>query len=877
MATDEPHDDKTQSFVALTPGTEVLHYKILEKIGAGGMGEVYLALDTKLNRKVALKFLPHHLCQDEDCRRRFTREAQAAAALDHPNIAAIYEVGEHRGRPFYAMQVVEGKTLKEAMAGKDLPLANILAITLQLCEGLQAAHDKGIIHRDIKPSNILIDSDGRVRIVDFGLASVRGSEQLTKTGSTLGTIGYMSPEQVQGEKVDHRSDLFAVGVILYEMITGHNPFTRDSDVGTIQAILNEVPKPMARFDKDVSPGLESVVSRLLEKNANLRYQTTADLISDLRRSGGSRAPYKLKHRGSHLRATMFAVLAAAVGLSAFLLLTREHESQPASQKMIAVLPFENIGDTEDSYFTDGITEEVTSRLARISELGVISRTSAMQYKGSTKSLPQIARELGVEYVLEGSVRWDHSGDTTRVRITPQLIDVSSNTHIWTDIYESSLTDVFSTQGNIALRIARELGVSLLRTEQQSMMTQTTENSEAYSLYLRGRELLHQVDWRREDFEMGIRLLERAISLDSTFAEAWSQLGFADLQMYAYYYDRTPERLQSAFKSVQHALLLDSQLGDAHLTMAYYYFRGSPQYDSAAAHLERAQLDLEGTSDFHYIKAFVEWSVGLYDKALGDFRRAYDLDPLDANRASRVGHSLMQLRRYDEALAFFNESLARRPDQQFAYLEKARVFMGLGELDSCYSALTQLPSRFDGGAFWVWIEYYGLRHDWAGALRHLDSASVALSGQDRDKHIARLRFWVYHASGDKNSAIRLADSLKTALESKIHALPTGNSEHLLLAELYAVLGNDSAATAEVDAYAEAHRGKTSGKLRAMDLHELARIYTMVGKYDQALGFLEQVMSVPYNLTVNQLKLDTDWDPLRNNPRFEALIKKYDKPQ
>ncbi|MEA2031566.1 MAG: serine/threonine-protein kinase [candidate division Zixibacteria bacterium] len=245
MAADESHDDRTPSFVALTKGVEVSHYKIIEKIGAGGMGEVYLALDTKLNRKVALKFLPPHLYQDEDCRKRFTREAQAAAGLDHPNIAAIHEVGEFQGRPFYAMQVVEGQSLREVIAGKDLPIDRILEIGIQVCEGLQAAHDKGIIHRDIKPSNILLDQHGRVRIVDFGLAAIRGSEHLTKTGSTLGTIGYMSPEQVQGKAADHRSDLFSLGVVLYELMTEQNPFKRDSEAATLKAVSDDLPEPLA--------------------------------------------------------------------------------------------------------------------------------------------------------------------------------------------------------------------------------------------------------------------------------------------------------------------------------------------------------------------------------------------------------------------------------------------------------------------------------------------------------------------------------------------------------------------------------------------------------------------------------------------------------
>jgi eukaryotic-like serine/threonine-protein kinase len=283
--TGSPGDDcdKTKSVTVLSKGTVINHYRIVEKIGAGGMGEVYLAEDTSLDRQVALKFLPNHLCQDADCRARFKREAQAVAKLDHPNIVSVFEVGEFQGRPFFAMQHVEGQTLKEAIAGKTLPLDRILEIGIQVCDGLQAAHDKGITHRDIKPSNILIDSHGRARIVDFGLASVLGSDPLTKTGSTLGTVGYMSPEQVRGEKVDHRTDLFSLGVVLYELIAGHSPFKSESEAATLHAITDTKPEPLARFRREMPDGIQTIIDKALDKDIATRYQHADELAADLRR------------------------------------------------------------------------------------------------------------------------------------------------------------------------------------------------------------------------------------------------------------------------------------------------------------------------------------------------------------------------------------------------------------------------------------------------------------------------------------------------------------------------------------------------------------------------------------------------------------------
>ncbi|UCE24344.1 MAG: serine/threonine-protein kinase [Candidatus Zixiibacteriota bacterium] len=283
MAADQPRDDRTRSFVTLSAGTLVSHYKIINKIGSGGMGEVYLAQDTKLERAVALKFLSAFLCADDECRRRFTREAQAAAKLDHPNIIPVYEVAEHQGRPYFAMAHVEGKSLKEFAAGNDLSIEQILELAIQICEGLGAAHNNGVIHRDIKPSNVLIDSHGRARIVDFGLAAVAGSDQVTKTGSTMGTIGYMSPEQVTGTDIDQRSDLFSLGVVLYELVTRRNPFKRDTEAATLRAVSDETPEPLARFKSDVPDALQVIVDKALEKDRSTRYQTAADFMADLKR------------------------------------------------------------------------------------------------------------------------------------------------------------------------------------------------------------------------------------------------------------------------------------------------------------------------------------------------------------------------------------------------------------------------------------------------------------------------------------------------------------------------------------------------------------------------------------------------------------------
>ena len=529
MAAYESHDDKTQSFVALTSGTSVLHYKILEKIGSGGMGEVYLALDTKLNRKVALKFLPPHLCQDEDCRKRFTREAQATAGLDHPNIAAIYEVGEFQDRPFYAMQVVEGQSLKDVISEKDLSVERILEVAIQVCEGLQAAHDKEIIHRDIKPSNILLDGYGRVRIVDFGLATIRGSEQLTKTGSTLGTIGYMSPEQVQGKVIDQRSDLFSLGVVLYELVTKRNPFKHDNEATTLKAIVDHSPEPLARYKRGVPQQLEAICVKLMEKNPDHRYQFAMGAASDLR---------KLME----------------VGLTD----VKTKEEKPS----IAVLPFSNLSaDPEQEYFCDGMAEEIINALTHIEGLRVVARTSCFAFKGKHDDIREIGRKLNVDHVLEGSIR--KAGN--RVRITGQLIKISDGFHLWSEKFDRDLEDIFEIQDEISHKIAEKLRIELLEISGDQLVKRPTDNLEAYTLYLKGRHF-----WSRRiksDLLLSVGFFEQATELDPAFALGFAGLADAHIVLADHNYSNRHEHLRLAEEAANKALELNDSLAEPHATLA----------------------------------------------------------------------------------------------------------------------------------------------------------------------------------------------------------------------------------------------------------------------------------------------------------------------
>jgi serine/threonine protein kinase/Tfp pilus assembly protein PilF len=528
-------EETTQSYTVLTPGTTVSHYRIVKRIGLGGTGDVYLAEDAELDRTVALKFLAPRLCQDEDSKAVFRHEAQTTAKLNHPNIITIYEVGEHAGRPFFATEFVEGGSLRNYLAKRELLIHEILWFAIQVCDALSEAHANGVTHRDIKPSNILIDSRGRVKIVDFGLASVLGSDKLSPPGTITGTAKYMSPEQAQGEEVDERSDLFSFGVVLYEAITGKHPFERESEAATLNAIIEEEAIPASRYRSSMPKGLEQIVFRLLQKDKRIRYQQASDVRSDLRN-------------------VLRAVESKGV--------VHDRQEKP-HQPSIAVLPFSNLSaDKEQEYFCEGITEELINALTKIKGLRVTARTSTFPFRDGKDDVREIGRKLNVETLLEGSVR--KAGN--RLRITAQLIDAASGFHLWSERYDREVEDVFAIQDEIAENIARSLQVLLSEDEQRAITKVPTTDIEAYDYYLRGRQFFHQR--RKKGLQFARQMFAQATELDPNFPLAYACLADCCSLLVHYYGDSSKVNVDQADRASLKALELAPDLAEAHAARGF---------------------------------------------------------------------------------------------------------------------------------------------------------------------------------------------------------------------------------------------------------------------------------------------------------------------
>ncbi|MFC2085428.1 protein kinase [Bacteroidota bacterium] len=643
-------------------GTTVSHYKIIEKIGSGGMGEVYKAQDTELKRMVALKFLSSDSILNSETRKRFLQEARIAASLNHPNICIIHEIAEYEDQTFIVTEFIEGVTLKERISSAPLSIHESVRISLQIAEGLQAAHEKGIIHRDIKPANIMITSKGRVKIMDFGLARGFHDLELTKEGSTVGTVIYMSPEQAKGEKVDHRSDIWSLGVILYEMLSGERPFKGEYDQAVMYSILNEKPEPIADIRKDIPVEVEQIITKAITKELGNRYQNISVLLVDLHATEVLTGSTELlsksfqKQVKSKNRIILYASL--IVFIVAIFLLARFFifKDKVDIIDSIAVLPLENLsGDPEQNYFSDGMTEAIIAELANIKALKVISRTSIMRYKNTDMSLPEIAGELNVKAIVEGSVlRADN-----KVRITAQLIEAREDRHLWAKNYERDLKDVLSLQRNVAKDIASEIQISLTDQEKTNLSVTQSLNPEAHEAYLRG--LYYWNKRTKDDLERSMDFYEKAIELEPAYAEAYASLAQTYIVLGAWGFYPSSEMDSIAKIIANKALEINSQSAEAHTALAAVFEGLELNWEEAEKEYKLAINLSPNYATAHQWYAEYLGVMGRLDEAITEMKKAMGLDPFSLIINSNLGWIYYFAREFDKAIEQGRKTLEINPN------------------------------------------------------------------------------------------------------------------------------------------------------------------------------------------------------------------------
>ncbi|UCG93731.1 MAG: protein kinase [Candidatus Aerophobus sp.] len=848
-----------------------------------------------MNEEMALKLIKPEIASDKKTIGRFSNELKLARKISHRNVGRMYELMEEEGTHFITMEYVPGEDLKSFIrrAG-PLSAGKTIFIAKQVCEGLTEAHRLGVVHRDLKPQNIMIDKEGNARIMDFGIARSILGKGITGAGVMIGTPEYMSPEQAEVKEVDQRSDIYSLGIILYEMVTGRVPFEGETPLGIAMKHKSEVPKNPKELNAQIPEDLSRVILRCLEKDKETRCQSAGEVRSDLTRiekgipTTDRVIPERKPETSKEITVTfrkrwllipiLFVVLVAAV--VAILFLTKEKPPVlPSEQKMLVVLPFENLGSPEDEYFADGLSEEITSRLAALHGLGVISRSSAIQYKKTEKTIRQIGEELGVDYVLEGTVRWDKSPDGKgRVRVTPQLIRVSDDTHLWSERYDRFIQDIFAVQSEIAEQVIKQLDLTVLEPERRAILAKPTDNLEAYDCYLRADEHFSKgIQYEDEkELELAGQMFERAVELDPEFTLAYVNLSHFHRTMYFWGHDYTQERLAKSKAAVDKALELEPDLPEAHEALAFYYYQGFLEYDRAMEIFEyvlKARPNAPPT-----LLGAIQRRQGKLEQAAVTFEKALKLNPRNSRLAYEVGLTHFFMRNYEKAETWFNRSLSIVPNQVDVQLSKIGIqIISKGNTRQARALLKTVPKS--PLTDYMWLTLDGLDGNYQDVLDRLSSLAYD-SYEAQDFYFYRNLSYasVYFALNELSSMKEHAELARIVLEKMVREHPGDPRFQAALGLAYAYEGRKNEAIQEGKRAVEllpVSKDAVSGPIYVLTL---ARIYTVVGEYKEAINQLEYLLSIPggtdfiWNfISIPQLRLDPQWDPLRDHKRFQRLLK------
>jgi serine/threonine-protein kinase len=851
------------------------------------MATVYLARDLKHDRSVALKVLHPELSAVLGPE-RFQREIKLAARLQHPHILTVLDSGEAAGQLWFTMPFVEGESLRDRLRReRQLPVEDALRIGREAAEGLQYAHDHGVIHRDIKPENLLLTRDGNTMVADFGIARAigGGDQQLTETGLAIGTPAYMSPEQAAGERtLDARTDIYSLGAVIYEMLAGEPPFTGPTAQAVIAKRLTE-PAPRVRaLRPSVTAGVDEAVHKALASVAADRFSAMTQLVQALSasttatRPSGSvpRTPTPPRRQRSIPVAATTLVLGILIGLGVLFAWRRSHDGTGGPEpKALAVLPFENLGDSADAYFADGLADAVRGKLTAVPALAVIARASSEPYRESSKSPQEIGRELGVRYLLTATVRWAKRPDgTSQVQVSPELIEVipgAAPRSRWQQPFEAPLTDVFQMQADIAGQVANALDVALGSPQQKALAQRPTANLAGYDAFLKGEAAAQDLgSVEPASLRLAIGFYEQAVALDSAFVEAWAQLARAHA---ALYFNGTPTLAgaEASRRAAERAVALAPDRPEGRLALGDYYLKVRTDNAGAGAAYAAGLAGAPENAELLVGTALTEQNLGRWEAALGHLERAVAVDPRSVTAARRLARAQLWLRHYPAARAAYASAQALAPASLLLLEEQAMIPLAQGDLAGARAVLRAAPAEVAPTAL---VAYLGNFWDlfWV-----LDDAQQQLllrlrpSAFDDDRSAwGFVLAQTWHLRGDAERARAYADSARVSLEEQLAATPGDPQRTVIRGLVLAYLGRKAEAIQEGErgvALLPVSRDALQGPYLQ---HQLVRIYILAGEPERALDQLEPLLKMPYYLSPGWLKIDPTFAPLRGNPRFERLV-------
>jgi TolB-like protein/Flp pilus assembly protein TadD len=888
-----------------TPTAKILgdfgDYELLEEIGRGGQAVVYRAHQKSLNRIVALKVIGFGPWTTERHLKRFRREAEAAASLDHPAIVPIYEVGKREGQCYFSMKFVEGGQLDEVVRRAPMSIRQAAELVAKVARTVHYAHEHGILHRDIKPGNILLDQNGEPHLTDFGLARlVEAESTVTATLDVLGTPSYMAPEQASGgtTKVSKATDVYGLGAVLYHLLTGHPPFAGGTTYETIKLLLETEPRQPRQLNPKVDRELSTICVKCLEKDPRRRYSTALALAEDLEhwlkhepirahRTGIFTHGRKWVRRNRSTTILVTMLFALAIGLS---VTVWNRKPTVVIPKSVAVLPFENLSeDPNNAYFAEGMQEEILTRLASVADLKVISRTSTQRYLGKPANLAEIAKQLGVANIVEGSVQ--KAAD--QVRVSVQLINAQTDSHLWAESYDRTFTDIFGVESEIAKRIAESLQAKLTGREEQALAVKPTNNPDAYDAYLRGlafegRNYVSSSFFSDDPVRKAAGFYERAVQLDPNFVIAWARLSRADTVLY---FNRfTDASLAARGDAAKHALeqaqKLEPDLPETLLALGYYQFLVLREYGFARTTFSRVSKMLPGSSEVLRALALCARRAGYWDESIAYFEQALTLDPRNIELLIPTAETYTMLRQFPTALKLFDRVLDITPTDRGAVAAKAGIYQAQGNLQDASRLLSGIDEQNPNqGTFYIKVTQLRLERNYSEAIRLLQAriAQFHFDSQENKGYDQAALAFLQSLAGDKAGAKVTAAQARSTLEPVYRDQPDNALAAVPLSLAYAGMGQkDSALKLAERAIMLMPRAKDQVDGPSLE-ENLALIQTIFGENSRAISALTRLLQTPYGgwvesfaVTPALLRLDPIWDPLRSDPTFQKLCEeKVDK--